>query len=553
MRRGNWDVSTYHWADDAILLNRQILDDLERGATSFTVMYQAGVYPGIKVSDTPIALDGVYLNMCRVTIVSGQNYYDTAIGYSDYLKSKKSAPDSIQGSFGMDPVGTAAVTGSLLVSMSDAVTAAAELAVTLRADWPKMAAMQVDTTMYHSAGGTEAQELAAMLSTGVAYLRALESAGMSLEDAASSLHFTLAADAEQYLTTAKFRAARRLWAQVLDACGVSGVQMYLNAHSSMRMLTVKDPWVNILRATTACLGAAVGGANNITILPHDTMIGLPSDFARRIARNVQIILQEESGLSKVADPAAGSYALETLTSELTDTAWGLFQDMEAMGGITAVLTSGELQASIDAVWQERMKNISKRRDAVTGVSEFPDICEKALEDLLPQPKSFVDGVKGIEVCTALPFHRTAESFEMLRAKSDDMLQQSGSRPKVLIATIGTPADYTARATFAKNLFEAGGIEAVYAENDGTADTMKDAMQQSGADFAVLCGSDDGYAEHGAAYASRLAGDSCKKLYLAGRPPNRDMLKAAGVDSEIFMGCDVLGILLDAYTVLGEAS
>src|SRR5262249_22483843 len=230
------------------------------------------------------------------------------------------------------------------------------------------------------------------------------------------------------------------------------------------MMTRRDPDVNMLRTTMAVAAAGLGGADSITVLPHTAALGLPDPSARRIARNTQLILLEESNLAKVADPAAGSDALEDITSQMCAAAWSLFQEIEAAGGAWAALERGLIQGKIAAVRAQREAAVARRKDALTGTSEFPDVHEAASAVLgvaqVTAPKEAAAAVR-IE---PLPRIRLAAPFEALRDASDRMLAETGARPKVFLANLGPLSAFIARATFARNFFEAGGIEAL--TNDG---------------------------------------------------------------------------------------
>ena len=250
--------------------------------------------------------------------------------------------------------------------------------------------------MIHNAGGSEAQELAFALGSAVTYLRALEASGVSLDAATRMIYFRLAADADQFLTIAKFRAIRKLWARVEQACGLAPAPAYVSAETAWRMMTRRDPYVNMLRTTVAVFAAGVGGADAITVLPFTAAIGLPDSFARRTARNTQLVLLEELNLAKVSDPTAGSGAIEDLTQQLCAAAWSLFQEIEKAGGAAAALEKGLIQEKVAATRAEREKNVGRRKDALTGTSEFPDIHEMAVhvENVAKAPPSATLPLKG---------------------------------------------------------------------------------------------------------------------------------------------------------------
>jgi methylmalonyl-CoA mutase len=549
-----WDITVPHWDPDAKACNEAVLDDLLRGATGIAIRLEAGAFPGVSVGELPNALNGVYLDMARVTLIPGEAYEAGAAAFMDYVEAEGVAHSSLRGCLGIDPIGTLAQSGRLLEPASLATEKGALFAGKLIQNNSGLAAFMADGGLYHVAGATEAQELGLMLATGLAYLRALEASGLDLDSAASQIHFSLAADADIFLTMAKFRAARLLWARILQMAGVSNdARMSLSAVSSLRMMSINDPWVNILRATAACFGAGVGGADNVCILPHDTMIGMSSEKARRIARNVQIVLQEESSLAKVADPAAGSNSIEDITLKLSDTAWKYMQKIESCGGVLDALRSGAIQQDLQESWSRKVQNLSTRRDAITGVSEFPDIDETAISDVGAMPAPIADIDEAGDKVTPVAFHRSAEGYEKMRAFSDLCLKKDSARPSIFIANIGKAADFTARATFAKNLFEAGGIQAVVGSGGDEPAAIAAEFVGSGCQLAVICSSDDMYAACGVAVTAAITAGGARFVYLAGKPKNQDELAAAGIGGKIFVGCNVLETLANAHVMLGEGA
>jgi methylmalonyl-CoA mutase len=410
-----------------------------------------------------------------------------------------------------------------------------------------------DGRIVHDAGGSEAQELAFVLAVALAYLRALEAEGVALEAAQPMIFFRLAADADQFLTIAKFRALRKSWARVQEACGLTAEPGFIAAETAWRMMARRDPQVNILRATIAVFAAALGGANAIAVLPFTAASGLPDRFARRIARNTQLVLLEESNLAKVADPAAGAGAAEDLTDQLARAAWGLFREIEAAGGAAAALASGMIEQKVADVRQARITAVARRQHALTGVSIFPNLNEivniglesAATPTPLPNPHPRAER----EQSAPLQPMRLAEPFEALRDASDRALAEHGARPKVFLANLGTPAEFTPRATFARNFFEAGGIEAVDGDGGDTS-ALANAYAKSGAALVCLCSSDKVYEKQAIAAAATLKAAGARHIYLAGRPREQEAaLKAAGVQSFIYEGCDALATLRAAYQTL----
>ena len=350
---------------------------------------------------------------------------------------------------------------------------------------------------------------------------------------------------------AKFRALRLLWARVEESCGLTPKPVFIAAETSWRMLTQRDPYVNMLRATIATFSAGLGGADSIAVLPHTLALGLPDPFARRAARNTQLVLLEESNLAKVADPAAGSGGIEALTRELCEAAWDIFQEIEKAGGVFAALEQNLIQRKAAATRAVREGNIARRKEVLTGASEFPNLHETPVAVLDAKPV----GPRAMTIrkitFDALAPMRLAAPFEELRDKSDEILQATGARPKVFLACLGTPADFTARATFAKSFFETGGIEAVEGPHRPASGQSREqfaaAFKTSGAALACLCSSDKVYADQALGAAKELQAAGAKHIYLAGRPAELEAaLRAAGVGDFIFAGGDAVATLQNAY-------
>ncbi|WP_338895567.1 methylmalonyl-CoA mutase subunit beta [Streptomyces sp. TG1A-60] len=503
---GGWDVRQRHTAADG----DAVLADLENGVTSLWLVLGE---TGLPVSSLARVLDGVHLDLAPVVLDAGAEVEPAARELLRLYEERGVAKEAACGNLGADPLGHEARTGQAYD-----FAPVAGLARLCAEEYPGLRALTVDALPYHEAGGSAAQELGCSLATGVAYLRELTEAGLSVEQACGQLEFRYAATADQFLTIAKLRAARRLWARVAEVCGVpaAGAQTQ-HAVTSPVMMTRRDPWVNMLRTTVATLAAGAGGADSVTVLPFDHPLGLPDAFARRIARNTSTILIEESHLSRVIDPAGGSWYVERLTDELARAGWEFFQWIERAGGHAAGLRSGHLGQALADTWAARSDKLAERREPITGVSEFPYVAEKpVVRAPAPEPQS-----------GGLPRVRRDEAYEALRARSDAHLAATGSRPRIFLASLGPAAAHTARTTFAANVFQAGGIEPV---TEGT-------FEESGATEVCLCSSDALYEERAATVAAELRTAGATQVFLAGRPGSY-----AGVDAYVFAGCDAVAVL-----------
>jgi methylmalonyl-CoA mutase len=539
-----WSVMQRIDHADAKAANAQILDDLNNGANGIALVFEGAIGDhgyALSANGTAIsaALDEVYLDAgVAVDLDLGLQSKDAAGLLATLVKARAIAPKATTIRFGLDPLSAIALAGTSPLPWKDIAALLAALVSDLGAQGFAGPFAAADGRVIHAAGGSEAQELAFALASALAYLRALEQGGIALEDARGMIYFRLAADQDQFLTIAKFRAIRKLWARIEEACGLEPRPAFIAAETAWRMMTKRDPHGNIVRGTIAALGAAAGGADAVTVLPFSAALGLPDAFARRIARNTQSILIEESNIHRVADPAAGSGAIEALADALSEVAWGLFQAIEREGGAARALQTGSIQQGVAKVRAAREANVARRKDTLIGTSDFPDLAEGQIEVLaLPRLAALATNER------ALAPIRLAEPFERLRDKSDQHLAKHGARPKVFLACLGSAADFNARASFAKSLFESGGIEAV----EGNGGNLAKRFKESGAKLACLCSSDKVYEREAAGAAKALTEAGAKRIYLAGRPgASQAAFEQAGIGSFLHQGCDTLQVLSAAY-------
>ncbi len=446
------------------------------------------------------------------------------------------------GSLGLDPIGGAAAVGETPADWQAPDGRLADLAAGALASGLPWRLFEADGRPYAAAGASAATELAAILATGIHYLRVLDHAGADGADLGAAIGLSAIADADQFLTLAKFRALRGLWRRVLDASGLDADNIYLHGQSSWRMMTRTDPHVNILRTTVAAFAAGLGGADSVTALPYTQAIGLPDGHARRIARNMQVILLEESNLHRVTDAGAGSGYVESLTREISERAWALLRKIEGRGGIVQALQDGYVQSLVGKNRDREDAEIAKRKHRLTGTSAFPNIDEAPASVLIP-----VDDRAGSDnadtAITPIRPQRMSAPFETLRDAARSLPGADGSGPTVFLANLGHLSDFTARASWAKNFFEIGGLAAP--SNDGFQglDALAAGFAASGARIAVLCGTDQAYDDQAKTAAASLTQAGAELVAMAGRPgDNAEALRAAGIDLFIYEGCDALDSL-----------
>ena len=478
--------------------NSALLNALGEGVSALLLRVgESGVAPG----QLETLLDGVYLSMAPVIIDAGADYTaaaDAMLALVEQVDADQRATVSVD--LGADPL-TATLSDRDVPTVEDVVAVAKRVVGT-----PGVRAITVDGPAFHNLGATAAWELAATVAAAVAYLRVLTESGLSVSEALGQISFRLAADDDQFMTLAKMRAVRQLWARVADVAGdPDGGAAVVHAETSLPMMTQRDPWVNMLRSTLAAFGAGVGGADTVLVYAFDVSIpggwpGTATSFARRIARNTQLLLLEESHVGRVLDPAGGSWFVEDLTNQLAERAWEHFQSIESHGGF--VDAHDYLAGQIGDLAARRADDIAHRRMAITGINEFPNLGEAPL----PQGDSL--GRAGVVV-------RYAAEFEALRDRSDVYLAEQDKRPQVLLLPVGPLAEHNIRTTFASNLLASGGIEAV---NPGTVDAegVAKAVAEAGSlQVAVICGTDKRYADEVAAIVQAARDAGVERVYLAG--------------------------------------
>jgi methylmalonyl-CoA mutase len=534
---------------DPAAANVQAREDLGGGATGLVLVFAGSVSAngfGLEANSAALArvLDGIDPRGIVLDLNLSPPTRGMAREVTTLIKNRSIAPSAIDLRFSINPIGGFAAAGRSAQDWQELAPSFAATIAALANDGFRGPFAVADGRVIHNAGGSEAQELAFALASAVTYLRVLEQSGMALQAAYDAIYFRLTADADQFLTTTKFRAMRKLWARVATAAGISAKPAIVTAETAWRMLTRRDAYGNILRSTIAVAAAGLGGADAITVLPHTATLGLPDAFARRVARNMQLVLLEESNLARVADPAAGSGAFEALTEQLCLAAWTQFQEIEHAGGAWPSLESGVLQRNVAAVRAAGQQALARGKVILTGTNAYPDIVETPPAVLAVAPRVAASHEPASVTAPSLPRLRLAEPFEALRDKSDRILAATGARPKVFLATLGAPAEFTLRVNFAKNFFEAGGFEAV----SGSSPDYSAAQ----ATIACLCPSGKASEQELASAAAAVKRSGARHIYFAGRvAAQEDMLRAAGVQTFIDEGSDALATLNAAYDILQQ--
>lgn len=543
-----WQILTLIDGGDAASANRDLLADLEGGANGIVLQTQAAGQSGVSiqsVADAAQVLAGVYLDLARIELKGGLAGLATARHVMEALPATAGKAGQRQLALNLDPIGTLARFGTAGAPIADALRETIAFAVTVRTAEPHAQTVLVDATIAHEAGASEAQELGVLAATLVAYLRAFEATGVAPTDALAQINVHVAADTDIFLTAAKIRAARTIVARIAEACGAgqAAASVRLTAITSARMMARRDPWTNMLRTTVATAAAAFGGGDGLCVLPFSHALGASDAFGRRIARNTQIVAQEESHLGRVVDPAGGSWYVEQATAELAQKTWSIFQELEAEGGIVAALTSGLIQGRIEAVVEQRAKGIATGKFELTGVSAFPLL---GPDGITVHPRLAAPAITGAQAVRPLVPVRLSAAFEALRDAAD----AAKVAPCVFLASLGEIADHTARSTWVKNMLASGGIASVASDGYASAEAAVAGFKASGARVAVIASSDALYAALAEATARALKAAGATHVAMAGRPGDKESAyRAAGVDRFIFAGQDAVATLCELQKVI----
>ncbi|MEM1348404.1 MAG: methylmalonyl-CoA mutase family protein [Myxococcota bacterium] len=589
-RQAGWDIRQRHDLGALEDVARWVAADMKRGVRSVQLALGSGpdglaIHHAVHLGDV---LASAPLDATPVDLDAGSTA-PGALAILLALARERGVPGSmLTGSVPIDPVATLARSGRLDAPIDAWWDVLAHCIAWADEHAPWVHLVGADGLIMRDAGASAPQELAWSLASGALALRQLHLRGISPARVAPRVIVRAALGRVQFTEIAKLRALRVVWAKLLGALGVEGVEVFVHATSSSVALTQRDPWVNMLRATMQGFVGAVAGADAITLTPFDRAGGLPGDLARRVASNTQVVLEAEAHLGRVADPAAGSWYVDRLTDDIARQAWSIFQDIERRGGAVAVLEDGWWRDQLDAVFDRRTEHTRRRKAALVGVSEFANLEEAALERP-PMPEFSSAPLPAVDLCGVsdaagaariqaaveaaslgatrqqlteallgaaggahvldVPFRARslASPWEALRDRADAM----GARPRAFLANLGPIPAHKARADFATRLLQAGGIEVC--DHDGVASAVEaaSAFAASGADGVVICGTDDAYAEHAQALARSLGAHAPAFIALAGRPgAHEEAWRAAGIEHFMHLSCDGVALLDKLLGALG---
>lgn len=525
--------------------NQQAVEALGRGATA--VSFDASNVKS--AADAQQLLQNIDLTKVWVNFNSATSYPELL----GYLKSEKLAEAYI--TFDFDPISYALLKGNFHTSEKEDMAEAAELLKAAAKSIPHLRGITVNGSFFHNAGSTLAQELGYALASGNEYLASLTASGLTIDEAAPKIIFNFATGSNYFMEIAKLRAARMLWARIVEQYepkNECSAKMRIHSVTANWNKTIYDPYVNVLRSTTEAMSAALGGADMITVLPFDYVYKDADTFSQRIARNQQIILKEESSLDKVADPAAGSYYIENLTASLADAAWTIFLETEEAGGMITAIKAGMIQQKVAESAKKRRNDVASRKIVLLGTNQYPNLLENMLEKIQATEEEPAETNDPAPAFKIMDTFRASDEFEDLRLATEIYEMEEGKRPSVFLFTIGNLAMRKARAGFSTNFFGTAGYTIL--DSAGYASVLEgvNAALSANADIVVLCSSDDEYAEivPEATKALKAAKENIQ-VVVAGYPAAIiESLKAAGVDEFIHVRTNVLDTLYAFQQKLG---
>lgn len=524
--------------------NRKALDILMKGVTSLGFIIEDPAT--VSIENMTALLSDIHCESVELNFITHGRARELLASLKSVLGAGGTDLNKVRGSIGADPLGRLVANGRLCVTVDEGLAYLSDL-VRESASLPGIRCVSPSGTLFSNAGAGPVKELAYTLALGNEYMASLTARGVHPDVAASQIGFTFGIGPDFFPEIAKLRAARMLWALVVKGYAPrseAGTLMNIHSVTGRWNKTLYDPYVNMLRTQTEAMSAVIGGADSITVEPFDIIFRNPDDFSERIARNQQLLLMEESHLGMVADPGAGSYYLEKLTSAIAHEAWKLFIATENEGGFLEAVRRGIIQKEINAASLSRKSNLEKRGETLLGTNQYPNFREQKpdrvdIDRLFPQGGSS----EGAEV-ERISSTRGAEEFEKLRLATES----SGRRPLAFMLTIGNLAMRRARAQFSSNFFACAGYEV--RDNNGfdtAAEGVKAAIEAK-ADIIVICSSDDDYAIVAHDIFTLTAGRAI--VVVAGNPPCMDTLRAEGLEHFISMKSNVLGTLRMFNKLLG---
>lgn len=537
----NWEIRQDIIIDSIAEANKKAIDSIQKGADSISFNTKNISFATQK--EFSQLLKGILLEKIPVHFISGKEIQKIFFYLSEEVRIQKLDKNKIAGSLTTDPIGFLTTKGEFYESENaDFLHLKTTLESALK-NLPNVKIISVSGYQFHNAGSSIVQELGYALAVGNDYIDKLSEAQIPLENILKNLHFNFAVGSNYFLEIAKFRAARLLWAKIVNEYNPASTtfsKMQINAVTTSWNKTIYDPFVNVLRTTTETMSAAIAGVDSISVKPYDMCYKKSDNFSERVARNQQIILKEEAFLSNIVDASAGSYYIETLTESVAEEAWKIFLMCEKNGGYTNAFKAGIIQKEIEQIALQRDLNIATKKDILLGTNQYPNLHETAHENLTNSCNLKNHNHSKKTTVTPLKLYRGAQTFEDIRLHIEKL---KNNKPKVFLFPFGNSTMRKARAGFATNIFASAGFDII--NNSGfknIEDGINECHKQKPA-ITILCSSDDEYEENVPLIFEKLKDKTI--LIIAGNPKNlADKIKAIKLNHYIFTGMNILECLQD---------
>ncbi len=525
--------------------NAQALDMLTKGITSLNFVISNKEFTAAQLDEL---LNGIVISAVELNF-SGCAVNNVAPLFINKIKNEKLGVDDVVASFNIDPIIKKLTTKGkdLAACKSSNPSECIKSLIEEAGDYKRIKFITVNGDKFGNSGSTIIQELAFSLAVAHDYIVCMMESGLDINQAARTIKFNLSVGPHYFLEIAKFRAARMLWANIVgeyNPTSVCAAKMRVHATTSSLNATIYDPYVNMLRGTTEAMSAAVAGVSSIEVMPFDSAYETPTEFSRRMARNVQLLLKEECNIDQVVDPAGGSYFIESLTQTIAEQAWALFQTVEQKGGYVESFKAGFIQEEVGKTAEQRRKNIATRKDFLLGTNQFPNFTETVAEAItLNEDKCGCDCAQSAAY-TPLKSFRLGEQFEAMRLATE----KSGKTPLAFMLTVGNLAFARARAQFSCNFFACAGFNVMDNNLFSSIEEGMAAAKAAGANIIVLCSSDEDYATAAVELKSAISGGEI--MVVAGEPACRAELEAKGITNFISVRSNVLQTLEQYQKELG---
>lgn len=530
----NWLVRQNIEVSDLASANNKAKELLTKGVNSLGFLFEDAAL--VEADTIKSLLKGINTADVEINFSTKHCFKKLAAAVVGAFESIGGELSKVKGSIDFDPLGKLVVKGKDCKSVDEVLGKVAEVVKNGKA-FSQFQWVNVNGKNFGNAGSTIVQELAFSLSAGNEYLSKLIEKGISVDDAARNIRFTLSIGSGYFMEIAKLRAGRLLWASIVDAykpASRESARMNVNCETSQFNKTIYDPYVNMLRTQTEAMSATLGGCNSLLVQPFDSVFRKPDEFSERIARNQQLLLKEESYFANITDPGAGSYYIESLTDSIAKEGWSLFVELEKKGGFAKAVQEGYIQALVKESAAQKTKAVAGRKEILLGTNQYPNGLETMASSIdAAVVNAGVKEASDIETITPL---RAAEEFEALRLATE----KAAKRPKVFMLTYGNLAMRLARSQFSGNFFGCAGYEIIDNLGFDNVEEGVEAALNAKADIVVLCSSDDEYLDAAPIALKALKGRAL--LVVAGAPASMDDLKAQGIEHFIHVRSNVLEVL-----------